>query len=82
MVSFILKITIFVLVIIVGFDLVVGEVENIVIKVMHAKSYILKLQWCLSVCLSVRAVPGKFFLSLPVPCGVLCRRGGGGGGGE
>ncbi len=30
----------------------------------------------MSVCLSVRAVPGKFFQSLPVPCRVLCRRGG------
>jgi len=38
-------------------------------------SYILKQTWCLY----VWAVPGKFFQSLPVPCGVLCRRGGGGG---
>ncbi len=29
------------------------------------------------VCLSVWVVPGKFFQSLPIPYGVLCRRGGG-----
>jgi hypothetical protein len=53
-----------------------------VAKELHAfkfQSYILKLQWCLSVCLSIRAVPGKFFQALPVPCGVFCRRGVGGG---
>jgi hypothetical protein len=42
-----------------------------------ALSYILKQQWCLS----VWAVPGRIFQTLPVPCGVLCRRGGVGGGG-
>ncbi len=34
-----------------------------------------------SVYLSVQAVPEKFFQSLPVPYGVICKRGGGGGGG-
>jgi hypothetical protein len=35
--SFILEIARFVLVIIIGFDLVVGEVENIALNMMHAK---------------------------------------------
>jgi len=34
-------------------------------------SYILKQQWCLSVCVDKNwAVPGRFFQSLSVPCGV------------
>jgi hypothetical protein len=43
--SFILKITRFVLVITVGFDLVVGEVENIALKVMHAKFFMKVALW-------------------------------------
>ncbi len=41
-------------------------------------SQILYIKATVSVCLSVRAVPGKLFQSLPVPCHVLCRRGGAG----
>jgi len=34
-------------------------------------SYILKQQWCLS----VWAVPGRFFQSLPIPCGAGDKQG-------
>lgn len=44
-VSFIFKITRFALVIIVGFDLVVGEVENIALKVMHAEFFMKVALW-------------------------------------
>ncbi len=43
--SFILKITRFVLVIIVGFDLVTGEVENIDLRVMHAEFFMKVALW-------------------------------------
>ncbi len=43
--SFILKITRFALVIIVGFDLVIGEVENIALKVMHAEFFMKVALW-------------------------------------
>jgi hypothetical protein len=45
-------------------------VERILLTKASIESYILKLQ-CLSVCLSVWAVLGRFFQSLPVPCGVF-----------
>jgi len=40
---------------------------------------ILYIKAIVSVCPSVRVVLGNFFQSLPVPCGVLYRRGGGSG---
>ncbi len=50
--------------------------KNNCIMENQVTSYILKQQWCLS----VRAVPGKFFQSLPVPMVCFVEGGGGGGG--
>jgi hypothetical protein len=49
--------------------------SEIFVSILYIKATVV------SVYLSVQAVPEKFFQSLPVPYGVICKRGGGGGGG-
>jgi len=53
--------------------------NEIITNKNECKIYILYIKATMSVCLSVRAVPGKLFQSLPVPYGVFCRGGGGAG---